>query len=134
MNDGPALALVHRQAMNLDPVGRPSHAAGPFDACPDTVFHVGRVCPAVHYTMGGLAIDGVGRVLSGGEAGSGATDAGEAARPIPGLFAAGEVTGGVHGANRLGGCSLLECVVMGRAAGQAAAEWVGQQQRGAGVK
>ncbi len=43
-------------------------------------------------------------------------------RPIPGLFAAGEVTGGVHGGNRLAGNSLLECVVFGRIAGQRAAE------------
>lgn len=44
-----------------------------------------------------------------------------AQRPIPGLFAAGEVTGGVHGRNRLGGCSLLECVAFGRLAGERAA-------------
>ena len=37
--------------------------------------------------------------------------------PIPGLFAAGEICGGVHGANRLGGSSLLGCVVYGRVAG-----------------
>lgn len=43
-------------------------------------------------------------------------------RPIPGLLAAGEVTGGVHGGNRLAGNSLLECVVFGRIAGQRAAE------------
>jgi FAD-dependent fumarate reductase len=107
-----------------DPVGRPAHAAGPFGATtPATVFHAGRVCPAVHYTMGGLAIDGDGRVLlreEGGDGGGG----GGGPHTVPGLFAAGEVTGGVHGANRLGGCSLLECVVMGRAAGRAAAEWV----------
>lgn len=41
--------------------------------------------------------------------------------PVPGLFAAGEVAGGVHGANRLGGNSLLECVVFGRRAGANAA-------------
>lgn len=43
---------------------------------------------------------------------------------IRGLFAAGEVTGGVHGANRLGGNSLAECVVFGRIAGQQAAQHV----------
>jgi hypothetical protein len=65
--------------------------------------------------MGGLAIttkaeciyDGVNRV-------------------IPGLFAAGELTGGVHGRNRLGGSGLLECVVFGRVAGSACAEYVKQ--------
>lgn len=44
--------------------------------------------------------------------------------PVPGLFAAGEVAGGLHGANRLGGNSLLECVVFGRRAGRNAAAFV----------
>lgn len=42
-------------------------------------------------------------------------------KPIPGLFASGELAGGVHGANRLGGSSLLGCVVFGRVAGDSAA-------------
>ena len=42
--------------------------------------------------------------------------------PIPGLYAAGEVTGGIHGAGRLGGCSLPDCVVFGRIAGESAAK------------
>ncbi len=70
------------------------------------------ITPAIHYTMGGVRIDGEGRAL--GEVSGG----GEKSAPIPGLFAAGEVTGGVHGANRLAGNSLLECVVIGRLAGQ----------------
>lgn len=74
----------------------------------DNLF-VGVVVPAVHYTMGGIAIDSLGRVLG--------TDN----QPIGGFFAAGEVTGGVHGANRLAGNSLLECVVFGREAGRNAA-------------
>lgn len=41
--------------------------------------------------------------------------------PIPGLFAAGEITGGIHGAGRLGGCALTECIVFGRIAGRNAA-------------
>ena len=44
--------------------------------------------------------------------------------PLPGLFAAGEVAGGLHGANRLGGNSLLECVVFGRRAGRNAAAFM----------
>jgi fumarate reductase (CoM/CoB) subunit A len=58
---------------------------------------------AVHFLMGGMVIDGGG------------------ASTVPGLFAAGEVTGGVHGANRLGGNALLEAVAFGRLAGQSAA-------------
>ena len=53
-------------------------------------------------------------------------------RPIRRLFAAGEVTGGVHGANRLGGNSLLECVAFGRIAGERAGTI--QQRRPACLK
>ncbi|MDW7749156.1 FAD-binding protein [Halomonas sp.] len=42
--------------------------------------------------------------------------------PIPGLYAAGEVTGGIHGACRLGSCAITECLVMGRIAGKDAAK------------
>mmetsp|Transcript_34974 Transcript_34974/g.87241 ORF Transcript_34974/g.87241 Transcript_34974/m.87241 type:complete len:82 (+) Transcript_34974:1267-1512(+) len=64
--------------------------------------------------MGGLRIGSFGEVLA-------ELDAGQYA-PVPGLFAAGEVTGGVHGENRLAGNSLTECVVFGRAAGRAAVD------------
>lgn len=43
-------------------------------------------------------------------------------KPIPGLFAAGESTGGVHGAVRLGSCAVTDCIVYGRIAGQEAAK------------
>jgi len=67
--------------------------------------------PSVHYTMGGLRIDETARVLD------------VFGEPIPRLYAAGEVCGGIHGANRLGGNALADCVVFGRIAGeQAAAE------------
>lgn len=70
------------------------------------IFYAGTVTPVLHYCMGGVTIDPEGRVLGGdGEA-------------IPGLLAAGEVSGGVHGHNRLGGNSLLECTVYGRIVGQ----------------
>jgi len=74
-------------------------------------FYVAHITPSLHYCMGGLEITPSAQVLR----------AGEPKQPVPGLFAAGEVTGGVHGANRLGGNSLLECVVYGRIAGQHAA-------------
>lgn len=68
--------------------------------------------PVLHYTMGGLEIDEESRVVSA------------SGKPIPGLFAAGEVAGGVHGANRLGGSSLLGCVVFGRVSGDSAAKYL----------
>lgn len=81
----------------------------------DTVVYVGNVTPVTHFTMGGVVIDENARVLS--------TELGEEPqKPIPNLFAAGEITGGVHGDNRLGGSSLLECVVFGITAGENAAD------------
>lgn len=62
--------------------------------------------------MGGLEITTSAEVL------------GANGRPIPGLYAAGEVMGGVHGNNRLGGNSLLDCVVYGRVAGKACANYM----------
>ncbi len=62
------------------------------------------VAPTAHYTMGGLVVDPETH-----------------ATEIPGLYAAGEVTGGLHGANRLGGNSLAETIISGRRAGEAAA-------------
>ena len=73
---------------------------------------VGRITPVVHFTMGGVAFNDRAQVLKEGE------------EPIKGLFAAGEVTGGLHGDNRLGGSSLLDCVVFGRIAGKEAAKLV----------
>jgi len=61
--------------------------------------------------MGGLKIDTDTEVLK------------EDGSTIPGLFAAGEVTGGVHGANRLGGNAVADFVVFGRIAGQSAADY-----------
>lgn len=72
---------------------------------------VGHITPVIHYTMGGIKIDNTTAVLRRNPAGDGEYQA------IAGLYAAGEVTGGVHGADRLGGNSLLECVVYGRTAG-----------------
>lgn len=60
----------------------------------------------VHHTMGGVTIDTATRVLD------------EAGAPIAGLYAAGEVTGGIHGANRLGGNAVVDTVVFGKLAGE----------------
>ncbi len=60
----------------------------------------------VHHTMGGVTIDTETRVLD------------EAGQPISGLYAAGEITGGIHGANRLGGNAVVDTVVFGKLAGE----------------
>ena len=73
-----------------------------------------RIAPMAHHVMGGIQIDTRG-VTS-----------------VPGLFAAGEVTGGVHGANRMGGNALSETVVFGKRAGDAAAQWASGSGQGAG--
>lgn len=72
-------------------------------------FYAMRLWPKVHYTMGGIQIDPSARVMHRDQ------------YPIEGLYAAGEVTGGIHGACRLGSCAITECLVMGRIAGQNAA-------------
>jgi succinate dehydrogenase/fumarate reductase flavoprotein subunit len=71
------------------------------------------VYPTLHYQNGGVRIDTQ-------------TETG-----VPGLFAAGEVTGGVHGRNRLMGNSLLDIVVFGRRAGIRVAEYLGRSGTGA---
>lgn len=68
-------------------------------------FYAIHVAPAVHYTMGGIHIDQETHVLD------------ENGNVIPGLFAAGEVAGGLHGNNRVGGNSIAETIVFGRQAG-----------------
>ncbi|MFE5396485.1 fumarate reductase/succinate dehydrogenase flavoprotein subunit [Streptomyces sp. NPDC056568] len=73
------------------------------------------VGPTCHYVMGGIAVD---------------SDT-AAARGVPGLFAAGEVAGGMHGSNRLGGNSLSDLLVFGRRAGWHAAEYAEGREGGA---
>ena len=68
------------------------------------------VTPAIHHTMGGLSVNTSTQVLKAD------------GTPISGLYAAGEVTGGLHGANRLGGNGVADIVVNGRLAGIAAAQ------------
>eukprot|EP01061_Rhynchopus_euleeides_P007696 TRINITY_DN16771_c0_g1_i1.p1 TRINITY_DN16771_c0_g1~~TRINITY_DN16771_c0_g1_i1.p1 ORF type:complete len:1191 (+),score=481.32 TRINITY_DN16771_c0_g1_i1:91-3573(+) len=80
-----------------------------------SAYVVAAITPAVHYCMGGLEISSAGEVQKPVKSAFGKR------KPIKRLFAAGECTGGVHGANRLGGNSLLECVVMGTVCGDRAA-------------
>ena len=68
-----------------------------------------RLWPKVHHTMGGVLINKKAQVLN------------LSFQPIDGFFAAGEVTGGVHGACRLGSCAIIDCLVFGRIAGKNAA-------------
>lgn len=74
-------------------------------------FYAIQIAPGVHHTMGGLKIDVDAEVI------------GATGDPIPGLFAAGEVTGGIHGDNRLGGNAVADIVIFGRQAGQSAAAY-----------
>lgn len=73
-------------------------------------YYIQKAVPSVHHTMGGLVIDTKAHVL---------TTEGEI---IPGLYAAGEVTGVVHGANRLGGNAISDVITFGRIAGQEVAK------------
>ena len=75
-------------------------------------YYAALCAPAIHHTMGGVKINTKTEVLK------------EDGTAIPGLFAAGEVTGGVHGANRLGGNAVTDIVVFGRIAGTAAEDYV----------
>jgi fumarate reductase flavoprotein subunit len=74
-----------------------------------------KIGPGIHYTMGGVKINTNTEVLN------------KDGKPIPGLFAAGEVTGGLHGQNRIGGNSVAEIVIFGHQAGIKSAEFVQAQ-------
>ena len=89
--------------------GRVSFAS-PLDQAP---YYAIKVQPGIHHTMGGIKIDAMARVID------------TEGNVIPGLFAAGEVTGGVHGNNRLGGNAVADFTIFGRIAGQNAAAFVG---------
>ena len=70
-----------------------------------------KIAPGIHHTMGGVKIDTSARVID------------VSGKPIPGLFAAGEVTGGVHGGNRIGGNAVADIVVFGTVASESAVAW-----------
>ncbi|WP_054956764.1 flavocytochrome c [Paenibacillus dakarensis] len=71
-----------------------------------------KIAPGIHYTMGGVKINTNTEVLD------------KNGEPITGLFAAGEVTGGLHGQNRIGGNSVADIIIFGRQAGIKSAEFV----------
>jgi succinate dehydrogenase/fumarate reductase flavoprotein subunit len=72
-------------------------------------FYATRLWPKVHHCMGGLHINENAQVMNLG------------GKPIQGLYAAGEVAGGIHGGDRLGSCATLDCIAFGRIAGHQAA-------------
>ena len=84
--------------------------ANPLDQAP---YYAIKVQPGIHHTMGGIKIDSAAQVID------------TEGNVIAGLFAAGEVTGGVHGNNRLGGNAVADFTIFGRIAGQSAADYVG---------
>lgn len=73
------------------------------------LWYAAEMTPRIHHSLGGIATDPEGRALDR-----------DTQAPIPGLYAAGEAAGGVHGACRLGACAILDCLAMGRLAGRTA--------------
>ncbi|RKU48262.1 hypothetical protein DL546_006058 [Coniochaeta pulveracea] len=96
-----------------DPWGKKFFHNLPLDI--NDTFHVALMEPVLHFTMGGIEINDKAQVLNSEQ------------KPFDGLYACGELAGGVHGANRLGGSSLLGCVVYGRVAGDSASNYLFQQ-------
>merc|ERR1711937_717723 len=87
------------------------HNIIPRSAVATQEFYVAIITPVIHYCMGGLETTVKGECVRNGKA-------------LPGLYVAGEAAGGVHGNNRLGGNSLLDCVVFGRVAGRFCAQYM----------
>ena len=96
-------------AQKSDPDFNRTSFAEPLDTAPYYAIHV---TAGIHHTMGGVKINPNAEVIDTN------------GNVIPGLFAAGEVTGGVHGGNRLGGNAVADFVIFGRIAGQNAAGFV----------
>lgn len=97
-----------------DPYGKKFFHNGPVNV-DDQGFYVSVMEPVLHFTMGGIEINDKAQILN------------QSGQPFEGLYACGELAGGVHGANRLGGSSLLGCVVYGRVAGDSAANYLFQE-------
>jgi len=88
------------------------HNIIPGSAVGSEPFYVAIITPVIHYCMGGLQVTVDSECV------------GRNGQKIDGLYAAGEIAGGIHGNNRLGGNSLLDCVVFGRVAGKAATKYI----------
>ncbi|MEE1181619.1 MAG: flavocytochrome c [Treponema sp.] len=99
---------AHSVSSGADPLGRKQNEMprpltnGPFYAC--------EIGPAIHHTMGGIVINTKAEVLDVN------------GNPVPGLYAAGEVTGGIHGGNRLGGNAVADICIYGKIAADSACE------------
>jgi hypothetical protein len=106
----PAPYAAHGGGKTWDKFGKKFFPNGPLEM--DDEFHVAVVTPAIHYCMGGLQINVNGNVVDA------------QGKAIQGLYAAGEVTGGVHGKECLGGNALLDCVVFGRVAAKACTKFM----------
>lgn len=91
-----------------DPFGRTTALRQPLSQRP---FYAIRIAPGVHHTMGGVTINTHTGVLD------------ENQQPLAGVFAAGEVVGGIHGGNRIGGNAVADIVIFGRVAGENAAKY-----------
>ncbi|KIX01427.1 uncharacterized protein Z518_09153 [Rhinocladiella mackenziei CBS 650.93] len=102
-----------------DPWGKKYFHNMPMDI--NDTFHVALMEPVLHFTMGGMEINDKAQVLNSEQ------------KPFEALFACGELAGGVHGANRLGGSSLLGCVVYGRVAGASASQYLFQKLTAGGA-
>ncbi|WKX26144.1 flavocytochrome c [Tatumella ptyseos] len=93
-----------------DPLfGRTTALRHPLDKGP---FYAIKIAPGVHHTMGGIAISTQAQVLDTHN------------HPLAGIWAAGEVVGGIHGANRIGGNAVADIIIFGLLAGEQAANWV----------
>lgn len=99
-------AIASRPVGNVQKNADGSYNADTYDL-DNTLLTIRLLAPSTHHTMGGLVVDTERHVLT------------KDGRIIPGLYAAGEVTGGIHGGNRLGGNAIVEIFVSGRTAAKA---------------
>lgn len=101
-----------------DKFGKKYFPNAPVEFSKTAKYYVSYVTRVLHFTMGGIKINDKSEVIYQG---------GQEETPFQGLYACGEVAGGVHGHNRLGGSSLLACVVFGRVAADQASSYLLQQ-------